>query len=126
MDKLRTIKLAMVPYKCHCVLMPSRSGRKAGEARIYCSPRLPSKVRQRPDGRWVGLLHRCVGIRKWCSPVRSHSFISTGLELYCNNKVLKLAVSFCCFGQVLTQTGITWNLSPIGKVMPKPWREPEE
>ncbi|XP_044227723.1 cytochrome c oxidase subunit 7B, mitochondrial [Thunnus albacares] len=27
---------------------------------------------------------------------------------------------------VLTQTGITWNLSPVGKLMPKEWREPEE
>ncbi|XP_062261991.1 cytochrome c oxidase subunit 7B, mitochondrial [Platichthys flesus] len=27
---------------------------------------------------------------------------------------------------VLTQTGITWNLSPVGKVMPKEWREAEE
>ncbi|XP_071770190.2 cytochrome c oxidase subunit 7B, mitochondrial [Centroberyx gerrardi] len=26
---------------------------------------------------------------------------------------------------VLTQTGITWNLSPVGKVMPKEWREAE-
>lgn len=28
--------------------------------------------------------------------------------------------------QVLTQTGLTWNLSPVGKVMPKEWREAEE
>ncbi|XP_029985931.1 cytochrome c oxidase subunit 7B, mitochondrial [Sphaeramia orbicularis] len=27
---------------------------------------------------------------------------------------------------VVTQTGITWNTSPIGKVMPKEWRESEE
>lgn len=32
----------------------------------------------------------------------------------------------CCSLQVLTQTGITWNLSPVGKVMPKEWRESEE
>ncbi|CAB1316491.1 unnamed protein product, partial [Coregonus sp. 'balchen'] len=35
---------------------------------------------------------------------------------------------FCVsvWGFVLTQTGITWNLSPVGKVQPKPWREAEE
>ncbi|XP_047463031.1 cytochrome c oxidase subunit 7B, mitochondrial [Mugil cephalus] len=33
--------------------------------------------------------------------------------------------AFCTavWGYVLTQTGIVWNLSPVGKVMPKPWRE---
>uniref|UniRef100_A0A665XBH3 Cytochrome c oxidase subunit 7B, mitochondrial n=1 Tax=Echeneis naucrates TaxID=173247 RepID=A0A665XBH3_ECHNA len=25
-----------------------------------------------------------------------------------------------------TQTGLTWNVSPVGKVTPKPWREAEE
>ncbi|XP_077596990.1 cytochrome c oxidase subunit 7B, mitochondrial [Stigmatopora nigra] len=36
--------------------------------------------------------------------------------------------AFCTavWSYVLTQTGITWNLSPVGKVMPKPWREAEE
>lgn len=36
--------------------------------------------------------------------------------------------AFCVsvWGFVLTQTGITWNLSPVGKVQPKPWREVEE
>ncbi|KAM3601193.1 uncharacterized protein V6R79_008876 [Siganus canaliculatus] len=35
---------------------------------------------------------------------------------------------FCTavWSYVLTQTGITWNLSPVGKVMPKEWREAEE
>lgn len=28
--------------------------------------------------------------------------------------------------QVITQTGITWNLSPVGKVMPKEWKQAEE
>lgn len=35
-------------------------------------------------------------------------------------------MSICFSLQVLTQTGITWNLSPVGKVMPKEWREAEE
>ncbi|KAF6725155.1 Cytochrome c oxidase subunit 7B, mitochondrial [Oryzias melastigma] len=35
---------------------------------------------------------------------------------------------FCTavWGYVLTQTGIAWNLSPVGKVMPKEWRQAEE
>uniref|UniRef100_H9GQX2 Cytochrome c oxidase subunit 7B, mitochondrial n=1 Tax=Anolis carolinensis TaxID=28377 RepID=H9GQX2_ANOCA len=25
--------------------------------------------------------------------------------------------------RVITQTGIEWNLSPVGRITPKPWRE---
>ncbi|XP_069001862.1 cytochrome c oxidase subunit 7B, mitochondrial [Embiotoca jacksoni] len=37
-------------------------------------------------------------------------------------------VGFCVavWAFVLFQSDITWNLSPVGKVMPKPWREAEE
>uniref|UniRef100_A0AAY4EB14 Cytochrome c oxidase subunit 7B, mitochondrial n=1 Tax=Denticeps clupeoides TaxID=299321 RepID=A0AAY4EB14_9TELE len=31
--------------------------------------------------------------------------------------------AFCTTVWVLTSTGITWNLSPVGKVQPKPWKE---
>ncbi|XP_028839935.1 cytochrome c oxidase subunit 7B, mitochondrial [Denticeps clupeoides] len=33
--------------------------------------------------------------------------------------------AFCTtvWAYVLTSTGITWNLSPVGKVQPKPWKE---
>ncbi|KAG5285021.1 hypothetical protein AALO_G00033170 [Alosa alosa] len=33
--------------------------------------------------------------------------------------------AFCVsvWAYVLTSTGITWNLSPVGKVQPKPWKE---
>ncbi|XP_008299270.1 cytochrome c oxidase subunit 7B, mitochondrial [Stegastes partitus] len=36
--------------------------------------------------------------------------------------------AFCTavWGYVLTQTGITWNMSPVGKIQPKPWRGAEE
>ncbi|XP_026226728.1 cytochrome c oxidase subunit 7B, mitochondrial [Anabas testudineus] len=36
--------------------------------------------------------------------------------------------AFCgsVWAYVLTQTGITWNLSPVGRVMPKPWRQADE
>lgn len=48
-------------------------------------------------------------------------FAISGSSGICN-KVSLLSVSL----QVLTQTGITWNMSPVGKVMPKEWREAEE
>ncbi|KAL0994446.1 hypothetical protein UPYG_G00122380 [Umbra pygmaea] len=49
-----------------------------------------------------------------------HSKYGTGL--------LVGGVGFCVsvWAYVITQTGITWNLSPVGKVQPKPWREDEE
>ncbi|XP_029029615.1 cytochrome c oxidase subunit 7B, mitochondrial [Betta splendens] len=36
--------------------------------------------------------------------------------------------AFCTvvWAYVVTQTGITWNLSPVGRVMPKPWRQDDE
>uniref|UniRef100_A0AAX7VYH2 Cytochrome c oxidase subunit 7B, mitochondrial n=1 Tax=Astatotilapia calliptera TaxID=8154 RepID=A0AAX7VYH2_ASTCA len=39
--------------------------------------------------------------------------------------VLVSGAIFCTavWGYVLTSTGITWNLSPVGKIQPKPWRE---
>uniref|UniRef100_A0A3Q2QYV2 Cytochrome c oxidase subunit 7B, mitochondrial n=1 Tax=Fundulus heteroclitus TaxID=8078 RepID=A0A3Q2QYV2_FUNHE len=42
--------------------------------------------------------------------------------------VLVSGTVFCSvvWGYVLTQTGIEWNLSPVNRVMPKPWREAEE
>ncbi|XP_048854091.1 cytochrome c oxidase subunit 7B, mitochondrial [Brienomyrus brachyistius] len=41
------------------------------------------------------------------------------------NALLISGALFCAgvWGYVVTQTGITWNLSPIGKVTPKAWRE---
>ncbi|XP_029303599.1 cytochrome c oxidase subunit 7B, mitochondrial [Cottoperca gobio] len=37
-------------------------------------------------------------------------------------------IAFCTavWSYIITQSNITWNLSPMGKVMPKAWREPEE
>ncbi|XP_004076817.1 cytochrome c oxidase subunit 7B, mitochondrial [Oryzias latipes] len=42
--------------------------------------------------------------------------------------VLVSGTVFCTavWAYVLTQTGIAWNLSPVGKVMPKEWRQAEE
>uniref|UniRef100_A0A8C6T2W7 Cytochrome c oxidase subunit 7B, mitochondrial n=1 Tax=Neogobius melanostomus TaxID=47308 RepID=A0A8C6T2W7_9GOBI len=42
--------------------------------------------------------------------------------------VLLGGAAFCTavWSYVLTQTGITWNLSPVGKVQPLPWKQAEE
>ncbi|XP_022050755.2 cytochrome c oxidase subunit 7B, mitochondrial [Acanthochromis polyacanthus] len=53
-------------------------------------------------------------------PQDFHSKYGTGLMV--GGGVFCTAV----WAYVLTQTGITWNLSPVGKVQPKPWREAEE
>ncbi|XP_006872747.1 PREDICTED: cytochrome c oxidase subunit 7B2, mitochondrial-like [Chrysochloris asiatica] len=41
------------------------------------------------------------------------------------NAILASGVAFCfCSGiYLVTQTGIQWNLSPVGRVIPKEWRE---
>ncbi|GCC22204.1 cytochrome c oxidase subunit 7B, mitochondrial [Chiloscyllium punctatum] len=41
------------------------------------------------------------------------------------NAVLLGGLTFCIvvWSYVSTQTGITWNLSPIGKITPQKWRE---
>nr|XP_057943315.1 cytochrome c oxidase subunit 7B, mitochondrial [Doryrhamphus excisus] len=54
------------------------------------------------------------------APQNFHAKYGTG--------VLLGGMVFCTavWSYVLTQTGITWNLSPVGKVMPKEWREAEE
>ncbi|XP_062820116.1 cytochrome c oxidase subunit 7B, mitochondrial isoform X2 [Anolis carolinensis] len=39
--------------------------------------------------------------------------------------VLVGGAAFCIsiWSYVITQTGIEWNLSPVGRITPKPWRE---
>uniref|UniRef100_A0A3Q0QYL8 Cytochrome c oxidase subunit 7B, mitochondrial n=1 Tax=Amphilophus citrinellus TaxID=61819 RepID=A0A3Q0QYL8_AMPCI len=46
-----------------------------------------------------------------------HSKYGTGLLL--SGAVFCTAI----WGYVVTSTGMTWNLSPVGKVEPKEWRE---
>ncbi|XP_030602756.1 cytochrome c oxidase subunit 7B, mitochondrial [Archocentrus centrarchus] len=46
-----------------------------------------------------------------------HSKYGTGLLL--SGAVFCTAI----WGYVVTSTGMTWNLSPVGKVKPKEWRE---
>ncbi|XP_056141343.1 cytochrome c oxidase subunit 7B, mitochondrial [Lampris incognitus] len=54
------------------------------------------------------------------APPNFHAKYGTGL--------LVGGMAFCTavWSYVITQTGITWNLSPVGKVMPKEWKEAEE
>ncbi|CAL8401106.1 unnamed protein product [Boreogadus saida] len=54
------------------------------------------------------------------APQDFHAKYGTGL--------LVGGIGFCTavWAFVITQTGITWNLSPVGKLMPKQWREKEE
>ncbi|KAK5858323.1 hypothetical protein PBY51_002471 [Eleginops maclovinus] len=57
--------------------------------------------------------------------------VSTESEVFhrkYGNGLMVSGLGFCVavWGYVLTQTGITWNLSPVGKMMPKPWRQPDE
>ncbi|XP_068600916.1 cytochrome c oxidase subunit 7B, mitochondrial [Brachionichthys hirsutus] len=44
------------------------------------------------------------------------------------NTVLIGGAVFCTavWSYVATQIGINWNLSPVGRIMPKEWRKPEE
>merc|ERR1712042_10237 len=59
--------------------------------------------------------------------VRHGSTATPNFHMKYGNALLAGGFTFCVavWSYVLTQTGITWNLSPVGKVMPKPWREPE-
>uniref|UniRef100_A0A1A7XTD4 Cytochrome c oxidase subunit 7B, mitochondrial n=1 Tax=Iconisemion striatum TaxID=60296 RepID=A0A1A7XTD4_9TELE len=60
--------------------------------------------------------------------VRHGSTVSKDFHSKYGTTVLLSGVVFCTsvWGYVLTQTGITWNLSPVKKMMPKEWREAEE
>ncbi|XP_037125299.1 cytochrome c oxidase subunit 7B, mitochondrial [Syngnathus acus] len=54
------------------------------------------------------------------APQDFHSKYGTG--------VLLGGFAFCTavWSYVATQTGITWNLSPVGKIKPQPWKEADE
>uniref|UniRef100_A0A4W6DLJ3 Cytochrome c oxidase subunit 7B, mitochondrial n=1 Tax=Lates calcarifer TaxID=8187 RepID=A0A4W6DLJ3_LATCA len=69
-------------------------------------------------------------LRMIFTAVRQVRHGSTGAEFHAKygNGLLVSGGVFCTavWAYVLTQTGLTWNLSPVGKVMPKEWREAEE
>ncbi|XP_041657580.1 cytochrome c oxidase subunit 7B, mitochondrial [Cheilinus undulatus] len=59
--------------------------------------------------------------------VRHSSSVNPEFHAKYGNGLMIGGAVFCTavWSYVLTQTGITWNFSPVGKVMPKEWREPE-
>ncbi|XP_058483664.1 cytochrome c oxidase subunit 7B, mitochondrial [Solea solea] len=60
--------------------------------------------------------------------VRHGSSVRKDFHYKYGNGMLVGGMAFCVavWSYVLTQTGIVWYPSPVGKVMPKPWRETEE
>ncbi|XP_062288472.1 cytochrome c oxidase subunit 7B, mitochondrial [Scomber scombrus] len=60
--------------------------------------------------------------------VRHGSSVRQDFHAKYGNALLAGGVGFstAVWAYVLTQTGITWNMSPVGKLMPKEWRESEE
>ncbi|KAG6921120.1 cytochrome c oxidase subunit 7B, mitochondrial, partial [Chelydra serpentina] len=66
--------------------------------------------------------------RSWhsvdCSKTESPQNVPNFHDKY-GNIVLLGGALFCVsiWGYVATQTGIEWNLSPVGRVTPKEWRE---
>ncbi|KAF7206159.1 cytochrome c oxidase subunit 7B, mitochondrial [Nothobranchius furzeri] len=60
--------------------------------------------------------------------VRHGSTVSKDFHSKYGTVVLLGGAAFCTtvWGYVLTQAGITWNLSPVKRMMPKEWREAEE
>ncbi|XP_016123179.1 cytochrome c oxidase subunit 7B, mitochondrial-like [Sinocyclocheilus grahami] len=57
--------------------------------------------------------------------VRQKSDLSREFHAKYGLPLLIAGVTFCTavWAYVSTSTGITWNLSPVGKVQPKPWQE---
>nr|XP_020454135.1 cytochrome c oxidase subunit 7B, mitochondrial-like [Monopterus albus] len=60
--------------------------------------------------------------------VRHGSTVPQDFHSKYGNTVLIGGAVFCTavWAYVVTSTGIVWNMSPVGRVMPKEWREPEE
>ncbi|XP_062309540.1 cytochrome c oxidase subunit 7B, mitochondrial [Osmerus eperlanus] len=60
--------------------------------------------------------------------VRHGSTAPQNFHMKYGNGLIVGGATFCVavWSFVLTQTGITWNLSPVGKLQPKPWRQAEE
>uniref|UniRef100_A0A8C1SMX7 Cytochrome c oxidase subunit 7B, mitochondrial n=1 Tax=Cyprinus carpio TaxID=7962 RepID=A0A8C1SMX7_CYPCA len=57
--------------------------------------------------------------------VRQKSDLSREFHAKYGPPLLIAGVTFCTavWAYVITSTGIAWNLSPVGKVQPKPWQE---
>uniref|UniRef100_A0A671RP78 Cytochrome c oxidase subunit 7B, mitochondrial n=2 Tax=Sinocyclocheilus anshuiensis TaxID=1608454 RepID=A0A671RP78_9TELE len=57
--------------------------------------------------------------------LRQKSDLSAEFHAKYGPPLLIAGVTFCTavWAYVITSTGIAWNLSPVGKVQPKPWQE---
>ncbi|KAG9265882.1 cytochrome c oxidase subunit 7B, mitochondrial-like [Astyanax mexicanus] len=57
--------------------------------------------------------------------VRNSSTLSPDFHSKYGLPLLIGGATFCAaiWGYVITSTGIAWNLSPVGKVQPKEWKE---
>ncbi|XP_016324938.1 cytochrome c oxidase subunit 7B, mitochondrial-like [Sinocyclocheilus anshuiensis] len=57
--------------------------------------------------------------------VRQNSDLSREFHAKYGPPLLIAGATFCTavWAYVITSTGIAWNLSPVGKVQPKPWQE---
>ncbi|XP_056118195.1 cytochrome c oxidase subunit 7B, mitochondrial [Rhinichthys klamathensis goyatoka] len=57
--------------------------------------------------------------------VRQKSGLSPEFHAKYGAPLMISGIAFCTavWAYVITSTGITWNLSPVGKVQPKPWKE---
>ncbi|XP_032622867.1 cytochrome c oxidase subunit 7B, mitochondrial [Chelonoidis abingdonii] len=62
---------------------------------------------------------------QWIAARQSHHKHVPDFHDKYGNIILLGGALFCVsiWGYVATQTGIEWNLSPVGKVTPKEWRE---
>ncbi|KAM9846278.1 cytochrome c oxidase subunit 7B, mitochondrial [Aulostomus maculatus] len=60
--------------------------------------------------------------------VRHGSSVKKDFHYKYGNGLLVGGFVFCVgiWSLVLSQSDITWNLSPVGRITPKPWRQPEE
>ncbi|KAL7853602.1 hypothetical protein AOLI_G00204460 [Acnodon oligacanthus] len=67
----------------------------------------------------TGQASRQVAVRHASSGVSPEFHAKYGTPL------LIAGATFCTavWGYVITSTGIVWNLSPVGKVQPKEWKE---
>ncbi|OCT65776.1 cytochrome c oxidase subunit 7B, mitochondrial [Xenopus laevis] len=64
------------------------------------------------------------GIQKTVSRQAHHKAGPDFHDKY-GNIILLSGTVFCAsiWGYVITQTGIAWNLSPVGRITPKEWKD---
>ncbi|XP_039342895.1 cytochrome c oxidase subunit 7B, mitochondrial isoform X1 [Mauremys reevesii] len=76
------------------------------------------------DGRCLVFEHISRGTQ-WIAARQSHHKHAPDFHDKYGNIILLGGALFCVsiWGYVATQTGIEWNLSPVGRVTPKEWRE---